>query len=79
MFIDKLEDQVNKHNNTYHNRIKMRPLGVKDNTYIDFGKENNNKDPKSEFGDYIRISKNKNVFVKDILLIGLKNFLWLKN
>ena len=75
MFIDKLEDQVNKHNNTYHNRIKMRPFGVKDNTYIDFGKENNNKDPKSEFGDYIRISKNKNVFAKDILLIGLKNFL----
>ena len=57
----------------------MRPFGVKDNTYIDFGKENNNKDPKSEFGDYIRISKNKNVFTKDILLIGLKNFLWLKN
>ena len=53
----------------------MRPFGVKDNTYIDFGKENNNKDPKSEFGDYIRISKNKNVFTKDILLIGLKNFL----
>ena len=75
MFIDKLEDQVNEHNNTYHNRIKMRPFGVKDNTYIDFGKENNNKDPKSEFGDYIRISKNKNVFTKDILLIGLKNFL----
>ena len=53
----------------------MRPFGVKDNTYIDFGKENNNKDPKSEFGDYIRISKNKNVFAKDILLIGWKNFL----
>ena len=45
----------------------MRPVVVKDNTYIDFGKENNNKDPKSEFGDYVRISKNKNIFAKDTL------------
>ena len=75
MFIGKLEDKVNKHNNTYHNRIKMRPVGIKDNTYINFGKENNNKDPKSEFGVYVRLSRNKNIFAIDILLIGLKKFL----
>ena len=34
MHIDKLGDMVNE-NNTYHITIKMRPVDVKDNTYID--------------------------------------------
>ena len=35
MHIDKLGDMVNENNNTYHITIKMRPVDVKDNTYID--------------------------------------------
>ena len=46
VYIDKLDDIVDEYNNTYHKTIKMKPIGVKDNTYIDFGKEVNNKDPK---------------------------------
>ena len=42
----------------------MKPIDVKNNTYIDFGKENNNKDPKFQVGDHIRISKYKNISVK---------------
>ena len=42
----------------------MTPVNVKDNTYIDFGKESNNKDPKFQVGDYVRISKYKNIFAK---------------
>ena len=42
----------------------MKPVDVKDNTYIDFGKENNNKDPKFKVGDHVRISKCKNSFAK---------------
>ena len=42
----------------------MKPVNVKDNTYIDFGKESNNKDPKFQVGDYVRISKYKNIFAK---------------
>ena len=42
----------------------MKPIDVKDNTYIDFEKEVNNKDPKFKVGDYVRISKYKNVFAK---------------
>ena len=34
------------------------------NTYIDFEKEVNNKDPKFKVGDYVRISKYKNIFAK---------------
>ena len=40
----------------------MKPADVKDNTYIDFGKENNNKDPKFKIGDYVRMLKYKNIF-----------------
>ena len=40
MYIDKLDDIVNKCNNTYHSTIKMKPVDVKLSTYIDFNKEN---------------------------------------
>ena len=35
MYIAKLNDIVNK-NNTYDSTIKMKPVDVKSNTYIDF-------------------------------------------
>ena len=34
MYIDKLDDTVNEHNNTYHRTIKMKPVDVKDNIFI---------------------------------------------
>ena len=64
VYIDKLDDIVKKYNNTYHTSIKMKPVDVKDNTYIDVKKEINDKDPKFAVGDYVRISKYKNVFAK---------------
>ena len=42
----------------------MKPVDVKDNTYIDFKKEINNKDPKFKVGDHVKISKYKNIFAK---------------
>ena len=39
VYIDKLDDIVNKYNNTHHSTIKMRPVDVKSNTYIDSSKE----------------------------------------
>ena len=38
VYIDKLDDIVNEYNNTYHRTIKMKPVDVKDNTYINFKK-----------------------------------------
>ena len=43
----------------------MKPIDVKDNTYIDFGKKVNDNDPKFKVGDHVRISKYKNIFAKD--------------
>ena len=72
VYIDKLDDIVNEYNNTYHRRIKMKPVDVKDNTYIDSAelhsiklhpeKEVNDKDPIFKVGDHVRISKYKNIF-----------------
>ena len=39
VYIDKLDDMVNEYNNTYHRTIKMKPVDVKDNTYIDSNKK----------------------------------------
>ena len=62
--IDKLDDIVKEYNNKYNTSIKMKPVNVKDNTYIDFKKEINDKNPKCKVGDYVRISKYKNIFAK---------------
>ena len=64
MYIDKLDDIVNEYNNTYHTTIKMKPIDVKDNTCINTDKETNDKDPKFNAGDRVRISKYKNIFAK---------------
>ena len=62
---------------TYHRTIKMTPVDVKDNTYTDFKKEVNDKDPKFKVGDHIRISKYKIFLLKDTHQTGLKKFLLL--
>ena len=45
VYMDKLDDIVKKYNNTYPTSIKMKPVDVKDNTYIAFKNEVNDKDP----------------------------------
>ena len=63
-YINKLEDIVGEYNNTYHRKIKMKHVEFKNNTYIDFKKEVNDKDPKFKVGDHVRISKFKNIFAE---------------
>ena len=69
VYINKSDDIVNECNNKYHGTIKMKPVNVKNNTYIDLmewhsNKETNDKDPKFKVGDHARISKYKNIFAK---------------
>ena len=68
VYIDKLDYIVNEYNNAYHRTIKMKPIDVKDNTYINIDKEVNDKDPKFQIGDHVRISKYKNIFAKGYTL-----------
>ena len=64
VYIYKLNDIVSEYNNTYHRTIKAKPVDVKDNTYIDFKREVNDKDPKFKVGNHVNISKYKNIFAK---------------
>ena len=42
----------------------MKPIDVKDNTYINIDKEVKDKDPQFQVGDNVRTSKYKNIFAK---------------
>ena len=64
VYIDELDDIVDEYNNTYCRTIKIKPVNAKDNTYINFKKEVNDKDPKFKVGNHVRISKYKNIFAK---------------
>ena len=64
MYIEKLDDIVNKYNNTHHSTIEMKPVDVKSNTYSDSRKKNNNKEPKFKIGDILKISNYTNICAK---------------
>ena len=64
VYIDKLEDIENEYNNTYYRIVKIKSVDVKDNTYINFKKEVNDKNPKFKVGDHVRISEYKSIFAK---------------
>ena len=64
VYIDKLDNIVSECINTYHRKIKMKPVDVKDNTCIDSSKDVNDKGPKFKVGDHVRICKYKNIFAK---------------
>ena len=64
VYVDKLDDIDDKYNNIYHSSIKMKPVDVKSNTYINYNKELNNKYLKFKIGDIVRKSKYKNCFCK---------------
>ena len=62
-----LEDIFVDKNNTYHSTIRIKPADVKLTAYTNFYAENNDKDPKFEVGDHVRISKYENVFTKSYI------------
>ena len=66
VYINKLDDIVNEYNNAYHRTIKMKPVDVKDNTYIDFEKVVNK--------EFLNV---KIFLLKDTCQIDLKRFLLL--
>ena len=65
VYMDELDDIVGEYNNTFHRTITMKPVDVQDNTYIDFNKEVNYKDPKFKIGEDVRTCKYKNIFAKE--------------
>ena len=64
VYFDVLDNIVDEYNNTHHKTIKMKPIDVGDDSFVEYNEESNEKDPKFKVGDHVRISKFKNVFAK---------------
>ena len=62
VYIDKSDNIVDKYNKTHHSTIKIKPVDVKLNTYINYGQEVDDKHSKFKIRDIVRISKYKHVF-----------------
>ena len=88
MFIGKLDNIVTKYNNAYHRTIKMKPVNVKRNIYIDLRKKITRKVlnlmlVKMLEYENIKVYENKNIyenifFQKAMFQIGLMKYFWLK-
>ena len=64
VYLDVLDDIVDKYNNTIHRTVNMKPIDVTDDSYSEYDEDFNKKDPEFKDGDSIRISKYKNIFAK---------------
>ena len=62
VYIDVLNDIVNKYNNTIHRTIKMKPIDVTGDSYVEYNEDFNKKEHKFKVNDHVRISKYKNIF-----------------
>ena len=75
VYIDWLGDIANEYNNACHKTIKMKPVDVKNNTYVDFGEESSNKDSNLKLVFMLELKKTKIFLLKVTLQIGLEKFL----
>ena len=68
MYIHKLNDIVDKYNNTYQSNvtIKLKLVDFKVDTCFDYRVECNDKNPKFKVSVHVRISKYKNLFCKGL-------------
>ena len=74
VYIDKLDDVVNKYGSTCHSTINMEPADVKSNTYIESSKEIDNKKHKFKMVILLEYQNIKIFLQKVTLQIGLRKF-----
>ena len=60
VYINLLNNIVNRYNNTVHRTIRMKPIDVTADSYVEYNEDFNKKGPKFKVGDHVRISKYKN-------------------
>ena len=64
VYIGVLNDIVNKYNNTIHRTIKIKPIDITDDSYVEYNEDANKRNPKFKVRDRVRISNYKNNFAK---------------
>ena len=75
VYIDKLNDIVNKYNNAYHRTIKMKPVDVKSSSYIDSRNELMMKILNLKLVIMLEYQNIKTFLQKVMFQTGLKKFL----
>ena len=78
IYIDKLDDMVNKYNNAYPSTIRMKLFDVKSNTYIDSSKKIMMKILNLKLMILLEHQNIKNIFAKDYVPNWSKEILSLK-
>ena len=64
VYLDVLDDTVDKYNNTVYRTIKTKPIDVTSDSSAEYNEDSNEKVPKFKVGDHVRSSKYKNIFAK---------------
>ena len=64
VYIDVLNDIVNKYNNTVHRTIRTKPIDVMGDSYVEYNEDFNKKGHKFKVNNHIRISKYKHILAK---------------
>ena len=53
VYFDVLEDIVNKYNNTVHKTIKMKPIDVTNDSFVEYNEESDKRNAKFKVGDHV--------------------------
>ena len=77
VYLDVLNNLVDKCNNRFHRTMEMKPIDVKSDSYAEHNVDSNEKDPKYKVGDHVRNSSKNFFLLNDILQIGQKKSLLL--
>ena len=64
IYVDVLDDVVNKYNNIVHKTITMKPIDVTNDSFAEYNEESNKKDPKFKINAHVKIYKYKHIFAK---------------
>ena len=67
IYLDLLDDIIDKYTNTYHNTIKMKSIDVKSNFYAEYNVDSNAKDSKFKIGDILEFKSIKTFLLNDML------------
>ena len=73
VYFDVLDDTVNKFNKTYHKTIQMKPIDVKSDSDAEYNVDSNDKGPKFQIGDNVRISKYKTFLLRNFAILKIKD------
>ena len=64
IYLDALDDVVNKYNDTVHRTIKMKPADITSDSYAEYNEDSNVTKLKFKVGNQVKVSKYKIIFDK---------------